>query len=481
MVTLGCARNEVDSEELAGRLKAAGWQVTEDPAGADAVLVNTCGFIDAAKQESIDTVLSLSDGDAGPAVLAVGCMAERYGRDLAAELPEADAVLGFDDYPRIAERLRQVMSGETVTAHAPRDRRTLLPVSPVQRPHSGVVVPGHFTGASSPAPSQTKDGRDAAIPQRYRLQSGPVAPVKIASGCDRRCAFCAIPRFRGAFLSRHPDDVIAEVRHLVESGVREVHLVSENSTSYGKDVSEPRLLEHLLRRLDDVDGLMRVRIAYLQPAEVRPYLLDTMADLGVVAAQYDLPFQHASGALLRRMRRFGDGDSFLHLIEQVRRRQPEAGIRSNVIVGFPGETDHDVQELLDFLDAADMDAVGVFAYSDEEGTEGESMQPKVDPDVIAARVDDVASTADQVAEARAARRTGETTQVLVETVTHGQDPHVTGRSTFQGPEDATTTIPGGEIPVGRLVSVEITGCEGVDLMAVPIGAPTPSARDIPHR
>ncbi len=232
LVTLGCARNEVDSEELAARLEAGGWELTEDAAAADTVLVNTCGFVEAAKRDSIDTLLAASD--TGRPVVAVGCLAERYGGQLARELPEAAAVLGFDDYEQISDRLDDVLAGRPTALHEPRDRRTLLPLTPVERPASAVDVgiPGHAGGPRSVL--------------RRRLADGPVAPLKLASGCDRRCSFCAIPSFRGAFVSRRPDEVLADAEWLAARGVRELVLVSENSSSYGKDLGDLRLLETLL-------------------------------------------------------------------------------------------------------------------------------------------------------------------------------------------------------------------------------------------
>ncbi|HCK78827.1 MAG TPA: 30S ribosomal protein S12 methylthiotransferase RimO, partial [Actinobacteria bacterium] len=251
LVTLGCARNEVDSEELAARLLAGGFDlVTGDQAdGADAVVVNTCGFIEAAKKDSVDALLAaadLKDGEgAGPAVIAVGCMAERYGAELARELPEADAVLSFDDYAAISSIVREVISGERPEAHTPQDRRHLLPLAPVDRPAKAEVA-------------------------RQRLDVSPVANLKLASGCDRRCSFCAIPSFRGAFTSRRPGEVLGEARWLAEGGAREIVLVSENSTSYGKDLGEHRALEALIPQLGQVESLQRLRITYLQPAEMRP-------------------------------------------------------------------------------------------------------------------------------------------------------------------------------------------------------------------
>ncbi len=338
MLTLGCARNEVDSEELAGRLEAGGFRLVDDPSDAETVVVNTCGFVEAAKKDSVDTLLEASDlkgAGTTKAVVAVGCLAERYGKDLAESLPEADAVLGFDDYPDIAGRLRSILAGEQHHPHTPQDRRKLLPISPSERGAStdSVVVPGHTISA----PDLPADATPAAGPRavRRRLDGGPMAPLKLASGCDRRCAFCAIPSFRGSFVSRRPSDVLGEARWLAEQGVKELFLVSENSTSYGKDLGDIRLLETMLPELAAVDGVERVRVSYLQPAETRAGLVSAITGTPGVADYFDLSFQHASNAVLRRMRRFGDPESFLALLEQVRSQAPLAGVRSNFIVGFP--------------------------------------------------------------------------------------------------------------------------------------------------
>ncbi|MEX0429783.1 radical SAM protein, partial [Nocardioides sp. DS6] len=274
MVTLGCARNEVDSEELAGRLSAGGFRLVADPADADTVVVNTCGFVEQAKKDSVDTLLEAADlksSGKAQAVVAVGCMAERYGKDLAESLPEADAVLGFDDYPDIAAKLRSILAGESHHPHTPQDRRLLLPISPVERDASAISVPG--VSAVVPAGVDQVPG----FTGRTRLDDAPWAPLKLASGCDRRCTFCAIPSFRGAFVSRRPSDVLHEAQWLAGQGVRELFLVSENSTSYGKDLGDLRLLETLLPELAAVDGIDRVRVSYLQPAETRPGLIEAIA------------------------------------------------------------------------------------------------------------------------------------------------------------------------------------------------------------
>jgi ribosomal protein S12 methylthiotransferase len=407
-------------------------------------MVNTCGFIQAAKQESIDELLVASES--GAKVVAVGCLAERYGADLAAELPEAQ-VLGFDDYGDIGARLDDVVAGVRRPAHEVRDRRKLLPITPAERKAAGPAapwVPGFGT--------------------RTRLSRGVAAPLKIASGCDRRCSFCAIPSFRGAFVSRRPAEILAEARWLAGEGVKEILLVSENSTSYGKDLGNLRLLEEILPDLAAI--VDRVRISYLQPAEVRPGLIDVMTSTPGVAPYFDLSFQHASGPVLRAMRRFGDRERFLALLDQVRAVTPEAGVRSNFIVGFPGETADDLRELELFLSSARLDAIGIFGYSDEDGTEAETLPGKLDGAEIARRVEEFADLAEELMAQRAAERVGETADVLIEEV--GDGPGVyEGRAVHQAPEvDGITTVRSAvPLAVGEIIRARVTGSDGVDLTA----------------
>jgi ribosomal protein S12 methylthiotransferase len=456
MVTLGCARNEVDSEELAGRLEAGGFLLVDDPADAETVVVNTCGFVEAAKKDSVDTLLAAADlkGTDGArtttrAVVAVGCLAERYGAELATSLPEADAVLGFDDYPDIAARLRSVLAGETQHPHTPQDRRKLLPISPAARVDAPAYQPGHG--------------------ERRRLDAGPMAPLKLASGCDRRCTFCAIPAFRGSFVSRRPSDVLAEARWLAEQGARELFLVSENSTSYGKDLGDLRLLETMLPELVAVEGVERVRVSYLQPAETRPGLVTAIARTAGVAPYFDLSFQHASNPVLRRMRRFGDSEQFLGLLEQARSQAPEAGARSNFIVGFPGETEHDLEVLCDFLTDARLDAVGIFGYSDEDGTEAEGFEGKLDEDEIRERVAHVTALAEELTAQRAEERIGECVVVLVESLEDEDGERLAeGRAAHQGPEvDGSTTLRAvaADVRVGDMIAARVVASDGVDLVA----------------
>jgi ribosomal protein S12 methylthiotransferase len=458
VVTLGCARNEVDSEELAGRLAAGGYELVDDAEGADAVLVNTCGFIETAKKDSVDAILAATDS--GASVVAVGCMAERYGSELAGALPEA-TVLGFDDYGAIGDRLDDVLEGRPLVPHTPRDRRTLLPISPVERTAATAGRAGGGTAVAIP-------GHDWL--RRKRLASGPTAALKLASGCDRRCAFCAIPTFRGAFVSRPPAEVLGEAQWLASQGVTELVLVSENSTSYGKDLGDLRSLEKLLPELTAIEGIVRVRVAYLQPAELRPGLLEVIAGTPGLAPYFDLSFQHSSPTLLRRMRRFGGTEDFLRTIERARSLAPGAGFRTNVILGFPGETEDDVAELERFLTEGRLDAIGVFGYSDEEGTEAMRLSGKLDQAEIDARVRRITDLVEELTAQRAEDRIGERVEVLLtEDLSADEGPGTwLGHAAHQDPDaDGTTTVTGvpADAVAGQLVAADVVGTEGIDLIA----------------
>ena len=452
LVTLGCARNETDSEELAGRLAADGWMLVDDPTKAEIAVINTCGFIESAKKDSIDALMqahSLKGNGVTKAVVAVGCMAERYGNELATALPEADAILGFDDYQEISARLSTIIDGGKISAHTPKDRRTLLPIAPSQR-------------AEQKAKQNLKDISPIGTVLRKRLDKAPIAPLKIASGCDRRCSFCAIPYFRGSFVSRTPNEIIEEAKWLADSGVSELYLVSENTTSYGKDFGDLKLMEKLLPELSKIEAVKRIRLSYLQPAEVRPSLLQAMVSVDKVVPYFDLSFQHANGDLLRSMRRFGDGEKFLHLISQIRALCPEAGIRSNFIVGFPGESDSQYTDLVEFLSQAQLDAIGVFGYSDEDKTEGISLANKVSPEVIGERVAELSTLVDELITQRAEARIGQMVTVLIE-----DEDEQEGRADHQGPDvDGSTFVKSrNKYRVGEYVQAVVSDVMGVDLIA----------------
>ena len=452
LVTLGCARNETDSEELAGRLAADGWQLVSDPANAEIAVINTCGFIESAKKDSIDALIqahSLKSNGVTKAVVAVGCMAERYGNELAEEMSETDAILSFDDYKDISTRLNTILDGGKITPHTPKDRRSLLPIAPVDR-------------AQVREERKLVEVNPIGSVLRKRLDNAPIAPLKIASGCDRRCSFCAIPYFRGSFISRKPEEIIEEAKWLADNGVSELYLVSENTTSYGKDFGDLKLMEKLLPELSKISGVERIRLSYLQPAEVRPSLLQAMISVEKVVPYFDLSFQHANGDLLRSMRRFGDGEKFLHLISQIRALSPNAGIRSNFIVGFPGETDAQFIDLVEFLSQAQLDAIGVFGYSDEDNTEALSLNGKVSPEVISERAEELSTLVDELITQRSEMRIGEQIRVLIE-----DEAEQEGRAEHQGPDvDGSTFIKSrNKYRVGEYVNAVVSDVEGVDLIA----------------
>ena len=452
LVTLGCARNETDSEELAGRLAADGWQLVTDPADAEIAVINTCGFIESAKKDSIDALIqahSLKANGVTKAVVAVGCMAERYGTELAHEMSETDAILSFDDYKDISARLNTIIEGGKIKTHVPKDRRTLLPIAPIDR-------------AELKSKTASKEVNPLGTVLRKRLDDAPIAPLKIASGCDRRCSFCAIPYFRGSFISRRPSEIIEEAIWLADHGVSELYLVSENTTSYGKDFGDLKMMEKMLPELSKIGGIERIRLSYLQPAEVRPSLLQAMISVDKVMPYFDLSFQHANGDLLRSMRRFGDGEKFLHLISQIRALSPNAGIRSNFIVGFPGETDAQFMDLIEFLSMAQLDAIGVFGYSDEDKTEAADLGNKVAPELIAERVSELSTLVDELITQRSEMRIGEQIRVLIEDADEQE-----GRAEHQGPDvDGSTFVKSrNKYRVGEYVDALVSDVSGVDLIA----------------
>ncbi|MFL6190517.1 MAG: 30S ribosomal protein S12 methylthiotransferase RimO [Actinomycetes bacterium] len=446
IVTLGCGRNEVDSQNAAGLLAAAGYQVVTDPEQADAVVVNTCAFVEAAKRESIETILdaaALKEQGRPRTVLVTGCLAERYTEELRVELPEADAIVPFSDYGKLPSLLgSREAAGPGPASLVPPGRRPLPMVFPTP------------AGAAFPARAPAR---------------GPVALVKLAEGCDRDCSFCAIPSFRGRFRSRRPTEILDEVAWLAGQGVSEVCLVAENSTSYGKDLGGREALIHLLRDLAGIDGLRRVRLNYLQPDEVTPGLLEEMAANPVVCSYFDLSLQHASVPVLRRMRRGGSAGSFLDLVGRIRALDPDAAFRSNFILGFPGERAADVRQLEAFLEAARLDWVAFFAWSPEDGTAALDLDGRVPPVTARARVERAQGLQDSIlAEAQEAW-VGRRLEVLVERVE--ADGAVEGRSFREAPDaDGVVRVEGASrITVGEYLPVVVTAAQGPELLARPAG------------
>src|SRR3954454_15044019 len=388
--TLGCPKNAVDSDKVVATLLADGLVPADTPGDADLVVVNTCAFIEAARQESIDTALALSDVKRPDARLVVtGCMAERYGDELATALPEADAVVGFADEGALVD---VVLRGRKPTGV-----RDLLELP-------------------RPAPS------------------APWAYVKVAEGCDRACAFCAIPSFRGAQRSRAPESIEAEVASLVGAGAAEIVLVAQDLAWYGRDVGEPGALAPLLRRLDHlaVDGLQRVRLLYLYPSEVKDPLVATMLELPTVVPYFDLSLQHAAPGLLRRMKRWGSGDKFLEIVGGIRAQQPDAVFRSSFIVGFPGETEADHEALLSFLSEVELDWAGFFPFSREDGTAAATMEATVEDSLMHERLRECDEVQEPITAAARAALVGETIEVLVDGP--GDDGELVGRTYREAPE-----------------------------------------------
>jgi ribosomal protein S12 methylthiotransferase len=432
--TLGCPKNEVDSDKLVGQLLAEGYVAAEDPDQAELLIVNTCAFIEAAREESIDAVLTLAEHKAeGARLVVTGCMAERYGQELADALPEVDLVAGF------GTSLSEPTSTR-VSLRARSDSRAEPSLLDLPRP----------------------------------LGAGPVAYVKVAEGCDRRCGFCAIPSFRGDQRSRSAPAILAEVEQLVGSGTKEIVLIAQDLASWGLDrrakgAAEPleildlgtsapgqplvELVGEVARRAE------RVRLLYLYPSGLTERLIEAIVATGV--PYFDLSLQHASAAHLRRMRRWGSGQRFLERIAAIRALAPDASFRSSFILGYPGETEEDHEELLGFLDAAQLDWAGFFPYSAEEGTHAAGIAEQVPAELALERLREASELQDAITVSRRAALVGQTREVLV-------DSPGTARSVGEAPDIDGIIIVPDDLAVGSLVEVELLETLGVDLLAEPI-------------
>jgi ribosomal protein S12 methylthiotransferase len=423
--TLGCPKNAVDSDKLTASLLADGLVPAASAEEAELVVVNTCAFVEAARQESIDVALALAEArKPGAKLVVTGCMAERYGAELAEALPEADAVVGFGGEGALAE---------VVLKRKPKGVRDLLELP-------------------RPAPS------------------APWSYVKIAEGCDRACAFCAIPSFRGKQRSRTPEAIEAEARSLVDAGVAELVLVAQDLAWYGRDADDPGALAPLLRRLDALSehGLTRIRLLYLYPSEVREPLVSTMLDLPTVVPYFDLSLQHASPRLLRRMKRWGSGDRFRELIDTIRAREPDATFRSSFIVGFPGEAERDHEELLEFLAAVQLDWAGFFPFSREDGTPAATMDGVVPDELMHERLRECAEIQDPVTRAARDALIGAEVDVLVDG-TDDENGEPLGRTHREAPEiDGVVRIAGAFARPGARVRARVTSACGPDLVTEPV-------------
>ena len=433
LVSLGCAKNLLDSEVMAGVLTRRGFEMTSEPADADALIVNTCGFIGPAKEEGINTILELArlktEGRCRRLVVA-GCLAQRYATELAREIPEIDAVIGLDEVERIADVL--VAPG----------RRT----PPLTADQSVTWLYDHNTPRIRSTPPHT-------------------AYIKVAEGCDYPCTFCVIPQIRGHFRSRDPESVLAEAEVLARSGARELVLVAQDTTAYGKDLGIRNGLAVLLRQLSGVGGIGWVRFLYAYPTTLDDEVLSAMADVPEVCRYVDIPLQHASRRVLKDMKRPGNRESNQRLVSRIRAAVPGVAIRSTFIVGFPGETEDEFQELFDFVEWAEFDAMGAFVYSNEESAASFVESEVVSEDEKERRRARLMGLQRDIALRRHREMVGSVVPVLVDGVAEESELLVAGRTEQQAPDvDARVLIVDGEAPVGRFVNVRITEAHPEDLV-----------------
>jgi ribosomal protein S12 methylthiotransferase len=432
LATLGCSKNQVDSDKVSAMVGDAGYVHADRAEDADVVMVNTCAFIEDARRESIDTILELSQAKRTDAKLIVlGCMAQRYETELVEALPEADAVIGLDRYPELIGELDDLTGWQPVEIRSPRLSQMDI-LHEVRRP--------------TPAT--------------------PYAYVKVAEGCDKPCTFCAIPLFRGKQRSRTPINIRDEIASLADAGVGEVVLVAQDLAAYGRDIGAPGGIVDLLRFVSDVDGLRRLRLFYLYPKEIRPALIEEMAGNEAIADYFDLSLQHASRPLLRAMKRPGDGARHMALVDDIRAAAPEAALRSSFIVGFPGETEDHVEELAEFLEAARLDWAGFFPFSAEEGTPAALLPGRPDHEEQVERLRHLQAIQDEITTQRNLEQTGRVLDVLVDQVEDGTS---VGRSYREAPEiDGVVVLDSGS--PGEWVRARVTGGYGTDLVAEVIPA-----------
>jgi len=441
-ISLGCPKNLVDTENMLGLLSGRGYQITNLAGQADVLVVNTCSFIEAAKEESIDAILEAAQQKLNGrcrALIVTGCMTQRYGDEILAEIPEVDAVVGTADYPRIAEIIGGVLGGGRVDA---------------------VGDPNALTDWDFPF-------------ERILSTPGHSAYLKIAEGCDCNCAFCIIPVLRGRHRSRSIESIVGEAERLAAGGTQELLIISQDSTAYGIDRYGKPMLAELLPRLARVDGIRWLRLHYAYPTRVTPALIDVLAQEEKVLHYLDMPLQHASPKVLREMNRPANPDRYLRLIETLRRRIPDVCLRSQFIAGFPGESEADFQQLLRFVQQTELDHVGCFVYSQEEGTKAGERADQVPFEVREERAKAVMAAQAQVVARKNAALRGRVLPVLVEA---GQDHQWTGRCYRQSPGiDGVVnfTVPGGVAPQkGAFVPVRLTGADGYDLFGEYAGQAT---------
>ena len=446
-VSLGCPKNLVDSEVMMGHLAARGHELTPHPDQADVLVVNTCSFIDPAKKESVDAILEMAEykkvGRARKLIVA-GCLVERYRGDIRSELPEVDAIVGTNELERIVALCEGAADGDAPPSSEPYLYHDLTP--------RVLATPRHF------------------------------AYIKIAEGCDHPCTFCVIPQYRGRFRSRRFESVISEATRLFRQGVREINLIGQDTTCYGEDLGLHDGLAHLLGRLAEIETAQEkwIRFLYAYPNKVTQKLLDTLAAHAALARYIDMPLQHASARVLKRMKRGASGDIFLKLLERIRRTVPGVAIRTSLIVGFPGETAEDFSELCQFVEAAKFDNLGVFAYSDEDTSGSYGLDGKVDGRTIHNRRRRIMAIQRKIARARNHALVGTEAPVLVEGPSPETDLLWEGRLTTQAPEiDGVTLIndfEGAEPRAGEIRRLRITAAHDYDLVGTLLAPTEPAPR-----
>jgi ribosomal protein S12 methylthiotransferase len=449
LISLGCPKNLVDSEVMLGLAQQAGHELTNDAASAEVLVVNTCAFIDSAKQESIDTILEMAQHKANGScrrLVVTGCLGERYREELKAQIPEIDAVLGTGEVPDV---VRAIDGGAVpLTFHRPGSSFAKPVLS---------ELPTYIYDADTP--------RFLATPKHY-------AYIKIAEGCDYKCAFCIIPTLRGHYRSRPSESIVREARALATRGVKELLLVSQDTTFYGVDRGERRALGRLLRELNAIEGLEWIRLLYLYPTTIDDGTLAAMAECEKVCKYIDLPLQHASNPVLQRMKRPGTRSTYDRLLARIRDRVPDVALRTTFIVGFPGETEADVDELCAFVSDHAFDHVGVFTYSHEAGTSAYRLADDVPAKTKAARRGRVMGLQKKLVRRRLRRRIGQRVRIIVDGPSAEHELVLRGRLASQAPDiDAAvflTDCDPSSCRTGEFADVEVVGTSGYDLIARPI-------------
>ncbi|MCL5291994.1 MAG: 30S ribosomal protein S12 methylthiotransferase RimO [Actinobacteria bacterium] len=424
IITLGCAKNSVDTSYMRASIEDGGGVVVGDAAEADVVIVNTCGFIEPAKRESIEVMLAaatLKDEGRPVRLVATGCLVTRYGPELASELPEIDLFIDLAGERDIWSYIEKTVSGFQKGISARR-----------------------------------------LEPAKRSIDDAPYAYLMIADGCNNRCSYCAIPAIRGPYRSRPAEDIVREAEELSAGGVKELCLVAQDTSAYGLDSYGERRLPELLYKLSEIDEIEWLRLLYVQPQHLTDNLMEAMADIDKVCPYLDLPLQHASDRIIVSMRRWGSRRKYLDLIDRLRDRLPSLALRTSVILGYPGETDEDFRSLTEFVREADFDYLGIFDFSPEEGTEAASLPGRIEPEVASERNRELSALRDDMMQRNASAKIGKKADILIEAV---EDGNIIGRAVWQAPEVDGNVYLNGRAEIGSILEVTITAADGCDYEA----------------